>query len=110
MKHNKIKIRMKFYLVTIILLLFFNIYQINCLKLSNFCKRAKTNKCESYQCGTFFCSIDKQSCQDFIIWAKLMSKYSNQSQNNYNKFVDNIKRCRTIGGHKNQWMHRLNFG
>ena len=98
---------MKYYL-TIIIFLFLMNNQINGLEFKNFCRKAKNTNCESYQCGSFFCAVNKESCQQFILWAKLMNNYSNINKKVYNKFIDNIRHCRINVGYKNEWMS--NFG
>lgn len=76
----------------------------NGLKSSDLCKRAKYTKCETYTCGSKFCSIDYKTCYNFNLWTKLMNKYSDELPKTYAKFINDIHRCKSSKEeYRNQW-------
>lgn len=85
------------------------IKSMKCFESNDFCKKEKNIRCENYQCGTFYCSIDEISCQNLILWTKLMNKYCKESSNVYTKFSLSIKNCKKIVN-KKVWSNRLKIG
>ena len=69
--------------------------QINSFKTSDFCKKDKHKNCKMYSCGTKFCSIDKKTCENFILWTKFMNKYNDEQPKIYSTFIGNIRRCKS---------------
>ena len=78
-------------LLFFILLLISN--QVNGFKTEDFCIKKKDRKCEAYECGKYFCSIDKKSCDNLYRWRKMMNKYSKDNSKVYKTFIQNIMRC-----------------
>jgi hypothetical protein len=83
---------------------------INCLiKPDDFCKKdIRINKCTAYNCGSIFCTFDKELCKSLISWGHLIKKY-NKEPKVFNSFIAAIKLCMKRE-YKNQWLHRMNFG
>lgn len=111
-RNYKNKENMKhFYLFFIIILLISK--QSESLKTENYCKRINNNKCSTYECGKYFCSVDKTTCDSLFQFVKKYSKKSNTVEkkklNIYTQFVDDIKRCKTKIN-QNLWSHRLKVG
>ena len=99
---------MKFYSILILLILVVN--QIFCLRSDDFCKKdaRKIKICAAYNCGSKFCSFDKQTCDQFISWNILLNKWVKKPKL-YKTFIHDIKNCKK-NDYRNQWSHRFNFG
>lgn len=88
------------------LILFFTINQSKSLQSSDFCRRNHHNKCDYYECGTFFCSFNKVACNSLITWTKKLNKNLNSQVSK--KFIDSIKYCKPKLIHR--IIHRLFVG
>jgi hypothetical protein len=108
MKSNHFILKMKFYIFIIAFFLASN--SVSCLMESDdFCqKNTIISTCTAYNCGTKFCSFDKESCKNLIKWGVIMKKYVKETSNKYTHFIDSIKPC--VKKYRNQWSHRMNFG
>ena len=100
---------MKYFFVLFVLILISNSL-IYCFEPDDFClkENKKIRNCAAFNCGTKYCSYDKQTCKDFFVWAKLMNKYTKELIV-YNMFMSRIKKCE-IYDYSNQWSHRFHFG
>jgi hypothetical protein len=78
-------------------------YQINGFISDDFCKKNNTNcNCKNFDCGKYFCSLEKISCESLLKW-KINSKnnyykysriYKENPINMFKKFIENIKQCK----------------
>ena len=93
-------------LLFFILLLISN--QVNGFKTEDFCIKKKDRKCEAYECGKYFCSIDKKSCDNLFRWRKMMNKYSKDNSKVYKTFIQNIMRCQKTDDSIN-WIQKYHF-
>ena len=94
----------------IFIVLVLTIKQFYCLEPDDFCKKdtKKIKICLSYDCGTKFCTFDKETCENFISWGILLKKWIKQPKV-YKTFIEKINNCKQ-NDYRNQWSHRFNFG
>jgi len=85
---------MKFYFVFICALFLSSDFSIiNCFKPTDFCKKENTlQKCKVYDCGSKFCSINKQFCQNLVLWDNLVAS-NHKEPKLYKRFIYDMKDC-----------------
>jgi hypothetical protein len=68
------------------------------IKSDYFCKKVNNENCLKHDCDKELCSVDKNSCNHFIVWQNIMKKYLKKDINRtkYNKFMKSIKKCNMI--------------
>jgi hypothetical protein len=84
---------MKFYFVFICVFFLNTDFSINCFKPTDFCKKESTvQKCKAYECGSKFCSINKQFCHHLILWDNLVAS-NHKEPKLYKRFIYDINDC-----------------
>ena len=81
----------------------------NCLINSDdFCLKEANKKCMAHDCGSKYCSYEKESCKHLMTWG-IMIKTRIKEPKVYTRFIESIKHCKKIN-YINQWAHRMHFG
>ena len=93
---------MKYFFIFLVALILLS-YQINGFISDDFCKKNNTNcNCKNFDCGKYFCSLEKISCESLLKW-KINSKnnyykysriYKENPMNMFKKFIENINQCK----------------
>ena len=72
---------MKYLIIIFALILTFNLtYTSLSLRPDNFCIKNGNNTCEGYDCYSKYCSINKISCEQLMIWKKAVLKKQTEKE------------------------------
>jgi hypothetical protein len=101
-------------LFIIFLLVSISCQQIDSFKPDEFCKKFNNIKCfitlnRSYECGKYYCSINKKSCDDFLSLGTGNLTVSKKNIFMNKKKIESIKNCKIKGIKFSQWSNRFNF-
>jgi hypothetical protein len=91
------KLHLIFHLLYILLTLLIKLNEINCLKLKNFCKNEKAEKCwgiHGIQCQANFCATNVKECNKFNLYSKVFDKNAVMIlKQNFENFKTKISKC-----------------
>ena len=89
------------------------------LRPDNFCIKNGNNTCEGYDCYSKYCSINKISCEQLMIWKKAVLKKQTEKETNFKikemtkisfkNLIDSIKPCKKRMTYQ-QMTHRIFIG